>query len=429
MLAAPPPALAANATQYTLDNGMMIVVVPDRRAPVVTHMVWYRVGGIDDPPGLSGVAHFFEHLMFKGTDKTPPGELSRIIARNGGQDNAFTSHDYTAYFQRIASDRLRLMMELEADRMVNLNLSEENVATEREVVREERRLRTDSNPTARAQEQIYAALYLSHPYGRPVVGWDEEIQNIGREEAIRFYNTHYAPNNATLIVVGDVDPEEVLALAREIYGPIPARELEPRAPLENPPRLAETRIDIEDPDLRLPALMRVYRVPSYGNGDAGVAESLNVMTTILGGGATSRLYRELVVERQLAVSAGAWYSGTARDAADLGVYAYPRDGVSFDELEAAMDEIIDGMKTATPEPGEFTRVKTRLIAAYTYAQDSQYLQSRDYGTALSIGLTVEDVEEWPNRIEAVTPENVQQAAQDYLIRKEAVTGRLSPAAL
>jgi zinc protease len=416
----------SNVAQFALDNGMRILVIPDHRAPVVSHMVWYRVGGVDDPPGLSGIAHFFEHLMFKGTDTIPPGELSRIVARNGGTDNAFTGHDFTAYFQRIARDRLPLVMELEADRMSNLILSEENVVTEREVVREERNMRVESDPSSQFREQLSAALFMSHPYGRPVIGWDEEIQQIGREEAIDFYTHHYAPNNAMLVVTGDVEPEEVLALAQQSYGLVPARELEPRSNAAQPPRLSETRIDLAHPDARLPMLMRMYRVPTYKTAEPGIAEAFDMLTTIMGGGATSRLYRALVVEQQIAVSAGSYYDGSAADLSEFGVYAYPGEGVSFDRVEAAIDEVIEEMMAAPPEPGEFERARTRLVAAHVYEQDSQFALAMDYGLSLTIGLTVEDVETWPDRIEMVMPEDVQSVARDYLIKKEAVTGRLSP---
>jgi zinc protease len=269
---------------------------------------------------------------------------------------------------------------------------------------------------------------MSHPYGRPVIGWDEEIQNIGRAEALDYYSRHYAPNNATLIVAGDVTVQAVRALAERTYAMVPARELAPRWKAALPPRVAETRIDFSLPDARLPSLTRIYRAPAYPRADAGVAESLDVLATVLGGGATSRLYKTLVVDKRLAVAAGAGYNGMARDAGEFTVYAYPRPGVSFDTLEAAMDEVIAGMIAAPPEAGEFERAKTRLIAAHTYEQDNQYSLANTYGAALTIGMTVEDVEDWPNRVARVTPADVQNAAKSYLVRKEAVTGRVSPAA-
>jgi zinc protease len=416
----------SNVAQFELENGMRILVIPDHRAPVVSHMVWYRVGGVDDPPGLSGIAHFFEHLMFKGTDEIPPGELSQIVARNGGTDNAFTGHDYTAYFQRIAADRLELVMGLEADRMRNLNLSEENVVTEREVVREERNMRVESDPSSIFREQMSAALYMSHPYGRPVIGWDEEIQQIGRAEAIDFYTHHYAPNNAMLVVTGDVEPMEVLRLARATYGEVPARELAPRSKPVQPPRQSETRINMTHPETRLPMLMRMYRVPGYMTGEAGVAESFDMLSTILGGGATSRLYRALVVEQQIAVAAGSYYSSNGRSAGEFGVYAYPAEGVDFDTVEAAIDEVLQDMMEAPPGMGEFERARTRLVAAHVYEQDSQFALAMNYGLSLTIGMTVEDVEEWPDRIEQVTPEDVMNVAREFLVAKEAVTGTLAP---
>ncbi len=424
---AAPASAQIKASQYTLKNGMRVVVIPDHRAPVVTHMVWYRVGGTDDPPGLSGAAHFFEHLMFKGTKTVPNGELSKTVARNGGQDNAFTTHDYTAFFQRIAKERLPLMMTLEADRMVNLDLSDMNVLTERDVVLEERNLRVESQPESAAFEQMEAALHLSHPNGRPVIGWRAEVGHMVRTNATDFYLHHYAPNNAMLIVVGDVTPEEVLKLAQQKYEPVPARTLVPRIDEPAPPRLAETRLNFALPGTKLPVLERVYRVQGYVKAPKGSAETLEVLTALLGGGQTSKLYKTLVVDKKLAVDVGANYDGYTRGPAELSVYAVPRDGVSFDALEAAMDDVIRTMIANLPDGADLARVKTKLVADKIYAHDNQYLLANDYGAALSIGLTVTDVEDWPNRIKAVTAAQVKQAATTYLVKKEAVTGRISPA--
>ena len=426
--AAPAPAAASKpkATQFELSNGMKIVVIEDHRSPVVTHMLWFGVGGTDDPAGLSGAAHLFEHLMFKGTKTVPPGELSKTVARNGGQDNAFTTSDYTAYFQRIAKDRLPLMMELEADRMVNLDLSETNVLTERDVVLEERRLRVESDPQSLATEQMEAALHLSHPYGRPVIGWMAEISTMDRANAIDFYKSHYAPNNATLIVAGDVTPEEVRRLAQEKYGPLERRTLAPRPNIPVVPRLSESRLEFAIPGTNLPQLIRYYRAPSYAKGPKGTPEAMDMLSAILGGGPTSRLYQSLVVDKKLASNAGAFYSGYSRGPGSFGVYATPRDGVSFDTLETAMDQIIRSMATAAPEAGEFERAKTRLVAEYTYQQDNQFQLAQDYGQSIMIGLTIADVEDWPNRIRAVTPADVQRVARTHLLKEESVTGRMQP---
>ncbi len=419
---------ATRATQFALQNGMQVVVIPDHRAPIVTNMVWYRVGGSDDPMGLSGAAHFFEHLMFKGTKTTPSGEFSRIVARNGGEDNAFTTHDFTAFFQRIAKDRLAIVMKLEADRMMNLDLSDENVNTEREVVLEERHTRVDSDPEARFQEQLEAGLYLSHPYGRPVIGWPEEIRHIGRTEAIDFYTHHYAPNNATLIVAGDVEPDEVHKLADQIFGSVPGRGIAQRMDIPQPPRLAETRIAMTDRDTKLPVLMRIYRVPSYAEATPGVAESMEVLAQLMGGGPTSRLYRTLVMDKKVAASVSATYDGMDRDAGEYTITVNPREGVSLDTLERELDAVIVAMAGASPDSVEFNRAKTQLIASATYKRDNLTDMATDYGTALSIGLTIDDVEEWPDRIKQVVPGDVRKAAQTYLRKSQAVTGRLTPPA-
>jgi zinc protease len=413
------------AAQFALKNGMQVVVIPDHRAPVVTHMVWYQVGGTDDPQGLSGAAHLFEHLMFKGTKKIPNGELSKLVARNGGQDNAQTSRDFTVYFQRIAKERLPLMMDLEVDRMVNLDLSEPNVTTERDVVLEERHLRVDSQPDALAQEQMEAALQMTHPSARPVVGWEAEISTMTRAQAMDFYQHHYAPNNAMLMVVGDVTPEEVRKLAEAKFGPLQPHALVPRTDEPPPPRLAETRMNFAIPGTKLPQLMRMYRVPGYVKSPKGTAQSMEVLTAILGGGATSRLYRTLVLEKKLAVEAGAFYDGKTRGPAELTIFAIPRDGVSFDALETAMDQVIAGLSTTPPDQAEFARIKTKLLADHIYQQDNQFVLANEYGTALSIGLTIADVEDWPNRIKAVQPADVTKAAGSYLVKEQSVTGRLA----
>jgi zinc protease len=354
----------------------------------------------------------------------PNGEFSRTVARNGGQDNAFTTSDYTAYFQRIAKDRLPVVMGLEADRMTNLDLSEENVLTERDVVLEERRLRVESNPDALAQEQMEAALHMSHPYGRPVIGWLAEIGSMTRAQAIDFYEKNYSPNNATLVVAGDVTPAEVRRLAEDTYGKVPAKQVAPRTDIPPPPRLAETRMEFSIPGTNLPKLMRFYRVPSYVKGEKGAAEALDVMAGVLGGGQTSRMYKTLVVDKKIAVDVGAFYDGGRRGPGGFGVYAVPAEGVSFDDLEKAVDEVVATMSTTAPDMGELEISKTRLVANHTYQNDNQFALAQDYGSGLTIGLTIEDIEEWPARIRAVSAEDVRKAAQDHLLRKEAVTGRI-----
>jgi zinc protease len=427
LLAAFTPAHAQDSKifQFALQNGMTVVVVPDHRAPTVTQMLWYRVGSVDDPPGLSGMAHFFEHMMFRGTAKLPGEGFAQTIARNGGEENAFTTHDYTCFYEQIAKDRLPLVMSLDADRMANLDLSDANVATERKIVLEERRMRTDNDPQALMREQVEAALHLSHPYGRPVIGWPEEIRRIGRSEAKDFYLHHYAPNNAILIVAGDVTPEEVRADAEAAYGKVPARELVPRAEFAEPQRLAETRIAVARPDVKVPVFMRIYRVASYTGAKPGGAEAQEVLAQLMGGDQTSTFYRELVVKRRLASDAGASYEGMVRDAGEFTVYAIPRPGVHPDMLERAIDQILKAYTLAQPSAADLERAKTQLVADSTYRRDSQYELASAYGQALVIGLTSDDVEELPQRIRAVSPDAVEAAARN-LLKREAVSGWLTP---
>jgi zinc protease len=428
LLLAPRAACAQDSRifQFAMQNGMQVVVVPDHRAPIVTQMLWYRVGATDDPPGLGGMAHFFEHMMFRGTAKVPGEGFAQIVARNGGEENAFTTHDFTCFYEQIAKDRLPLVMSLDADRMVNLDLSDANVTTERKVVLEERRMRVDNDPQALMREQMEGALFLSHPYGRPVIGWPEEIRHIGRVEARDFYLHHYAPNNAILVVAGDVTPDEVRADAEATYGKVPARELSPRPDFAEPPRLGETRITVVRPDVKVPVFMRLYRVPSYTSAKPGVAEALEVMAQLMGGDATSTFYRELVVKRRLASDAGAVYDGDVRDAGTFMVYAIPRPGVRPDVLERAVDAIIKSYMLAPPSVADLERARTQLVAGATYRRDSQYEMASAYGQALVIGLTADDVEEWPQRIRAVSADSVRQGA-GALDKREAVSGWLMPA--
>ena len=414
-----------NTFQFALANGMQVLVIPDHRAPVVTQMLWFKVGAVDDPPGISGLAHFFEHMMFRGTKEVPDDGFAQTIAKNGGETNAFTDHDYTAFYEQIAKDRLPLAMKLEADRLANLDLSDSHVGPERDVVLEERRMRVDNEPQALMGEQMRAALHLSHPYGRPVIGWAEEVRRIDRVSAQDFYDHHYAPNNAILVIAGDVTPEEVRKMAQDAYGKVAARELEPRAEFTEPPRLAETRMTITRSDARVPIFERIYRVPSYASGRPGQAEGLETYAQLLGGDQTSLLYRVLVEQKKLATEAGANYDGYARDAGEFAVYAVPRPGVSLEALEKAVDQVLGVSALALPRDNDLNRAKTQLVAGVTYRRDSQFALASAYGQALTIGLTVDDVNEWPSRIRAVNAEVVRKAAQT-LSRKEAVSAYLVP---
>jgi zinc protease len=427
LLPAPASAESQKIFQFALQNGMQVVVVPDHRAPVVTQMLWFKVGAVDDPPGVSGLAHFFEHMMFRGTKQVPGEGFSTAIARNGGTSNAFTTHDFTAFYEQIAKDRLPLAMQLEADRLANLDLSDSNVSTERNVVMEERRMRVENDPQSLFGEQLAAALHTTHPYGRPVIGWMEEIQHIDRIAARDFYRHHYAPNNAILVLAGDITAEEARKLAQTAYAKVPARDLSPRWDIAQPPRLGETRLTITRADAKVPLLMRAYRVKSYTEARPGEAEGLEVLAQQLGGDATGILYRRLVVEMRLATDAGASYDGYARESGEFDLYAEPRPGVSLEALERAMDRVMADFIAKPANPADLSRAKTQLVASATYRRDSQYAMASAYGEALVIGLTADDVEEWPARIRAVSAETVRRAAQN-LNRREAVTGYLKPVA-
>ncbi|MEI9992586.1 MAG: pitrilysin family protein [Rhizomicrobium sp.] len=417
---------AESVTQFALPNGLQVVVIPDHRAPVVTQMIWYKVGGMDDPAGHSGLAHFFEHMMFRGTKAEPGDTFSRLIARNGGEDNAFTTEDYTAFYEQIARDRLKLVMGLEADRMAHLELTDAGVKTERDVVLEERRMRIDNVPASLAAEQVDAALYLSHPYGRPVIGWPDEVHRMGRAEAQSFYDHHYAPNNAILVEVGDVTPDEVKAAAAGTLAKVPARALEPRAVYAEPARLGETRLAIARPDAGVPSFSRSWRVASYAEGRLGQAEALEVLAALLGGDANAVLYRTLVVEQKLATDAGATYDGDARDAGAFSVFATPRPGVSLPQLERAVDTILADFAKAPPSAAALAHIKTQLVAGDVFRRDNQLQLATAYGQVLAVGRTVADLQNWPRAIEAVTAEEVRAAAAEQLVPRESVTLYLTP---
>jgi zinc protease len=417
-----------NPETFTLDNGMQVVVVTDRRAPVVTHHVWYKVGSADSPLGKSGLPHFLEHLMFKGTDNLAPGEFSQIIARNGGNENAFTGPDYTGYFQTIARDRLELVMEMEADRMSNLVLDDAAVLPERDVVLEERSQRVDNDPGSRLSEQMSAAQYLNHPYRLPVIGWRHEMESYTREDALDFYRTWYAPNNAVLIVAGDIDAEELRPLAERYYGGIPPRDVPERLRVQEPPQQAPRHVDLADPRVQQPSLSRSYLAPSFTAGAREHGYPLEVLAEILGGTSTSRLYRSLVIDQKLATSAGAYYRGNSLDETTFRIYASPRPGVTLDQLEVAVDAELARLAEQPISEREVARATQRLVAEAVYARDSLSSAVRSFGAALTTGQTADDVEAWPERIAAVSADQVNAAAAYVLRPERSVTGRLSPAA-
>ena len=426
-LAAALPAVAKEqVSSFTLDNGMDVVVIEDHRAPVVVHMVWYRAGAADEKPGVSGVAHFLEHLLFKGTETMEPGEFSATVARNGGSDNAFTSYDYTAYFQRVAADRLDLMMQMESDRMVNLQLGEDDILTERDVIIEERNQRVENNPGALFREQMNAAQYLNHPYGIPIIGWQNEMRQLGLEDALEYYQTYYAPNNAILIVAGDVTPDSVRDMAQKHYGKLPANpDLPERARPQEPRQMAERRMVFRDARVAQPYVTRSYLAPERDSGSQEKAAALTLLAEILGGGSTSVLAEALQFETRQAVNTAAYYGNTSLDDSTFDLVVMPAPGFTLQQAEDAMDDVIAGFLETGVDPEQLDRIKMQMRASQIYGQDDVGRLANRYGRALTQGLTVEDVQAWPDILQAVSAEDIMTAAREVLDRDKAVTGWLA----
>lgn len=428
LLAAALPAAAQRfgAESFTLSNGMQVVVIPNHRVPAVTHMVWYRCGAADEERGKSGIAHFLEHLMFKGTKEVPAGMFSRIVAQNGGRDNAFTTQDYTAYYQTVAVDRLELVMKLEADRMQNLQLTDAVVLPERNVILEERHMRIDNEPAAQLEEQVRATLFQHHPYRIPTIGWEQEMRQLTTEDAIKWYRTWYAPNNAILVVSGDIEAAQLKPLAEKYYGKIPERPVPKRVRVTEPQKVAAMRVELKSPRVAQPSWSRQWIAPSYVDGETRYAYALQVLADILGGGATSRLYRDLVLDQQIALSAGAFYNPGALNMGTFGVYASPKPGVDVKQLEAAMEAELKKLLQEGVGDDEAKRSITRMQVEAVYARDSLSGPANIFGAALATGRTVEDVENWPAKIGEVTTEQINEAARAVLKPVGSVTGVLLP---
>ncbi len=415
-----------NAQSFTLGNGLAVVVIENHRAPIATQMIWYKVGSADEHRGKTGLAHFLAHLMFKGTRETPAGVFSQLVARNGGRENAFTTADYTGFFQNVAADRLELVMKLESERMTGLVLSDAVVLPERDVILEERRSRIDNSPAALLNEQINAALFLNHPYHNPIIGWEREMAGLATEDALGFYRAWYAPNNAILVIGGDVTVERVRTLAEKYYGPIPARAVPERQRAGEPPKVAATRLVMKSARAGEPSWSRSYLAPSFTAGEKQFAYALQVLAEALGSGSTSRLYRVLVLEKGVALGAGAYYNPGALDLGTFGVYATPKKGVAIAELEAAVDaEIKAALKDGLTE-AEIDRAKQHMQQQAVYARDSLDGPARIIGAALATGRRLEEVETWPQRIGAVTADEVNAAAKLVIRDDTAVTGVLLP---
>ena len=411
-----------------LDNGLEIIVIPDFRADVVTHMLWYRVGSADEPKGKSGIAHFFEHLMFRGTQNLPSGAFSKTVARLGGQDNAFTSYDYTAYFQRIAKDKLGQMMAMEAERMQNLIIQPDIVAVEREVILEERSMRVDGRPSSLLAEQMRKRLHEGTAYEVPIIGWRAEIERLNAQDAQAFYQRYYAPDNAVLVVAGAVTLREVTALAQTHYGPIkpsgkprarraPAQDLRV-ADYMKPQVLVDARV-------RQNSWRRYYRLPQYRRADKRQFAAADVLAEILSGGLTGRLYQTLVVEKKLAVSAGAYSDSSRLDNGEFVIYATPAPQTDFADLAQAIEAEIEDLKNLKAGDDEMRRAKRQLVSDLVFARDSQQSMANIFGSAAMLGLRPDEVLGWVDEIEQVTAQDVRQAAQNLLIAAHSITGHLT----
>jgi zinc protease len=412
---------------FTLKNGMQVVVIPNHRVPVLSHMVWYKVGSADEADGKTGLAHMVEHMMFKGTRKVGPEQFSRLVAANGGQDNAFTNQDYTAFYQNVAADKLELMMQLESDRMANLALRDKDFQTERQVVIEERRMRTENEPEAQLIEQMRAALFLDGGYHHPVVGWHQDLDAYKVGDVVDFHRRWYAPNNAILVVSGDITAERLKPLAEKYYGAIPPRPLPVRLRRPQPEPVAARTLTIKAEDVRQPSWTRYYLAPSYHVGEIQDADPLQLLAEIIGGGSTSRLYKSLVVERKLAASVSADYDPDSLGETIFAVSATPQPGVAIEALSQALERSLEEIAEQGVTDVELARAKHKLRAAFAYAKDSYHTGAMVFGQVLTTGGSIADVEAAPQRIENVTKAQVDAAAKRALRDERSVTGLLLPA--
>lgn len=409
----------------TLDNGLQVVVVPDHRAPLITQAVYYKAGAADEPTGKGGIAHFLEHMMFQGTSNIPGEEFRMTIAAHGGEENAFTNQDMTGYWQTVAAEALEVVMRLESDRMANLTITPEEFESEREVLKEERRSRYESDPGGMFSEQMSAALYLAHPYRLPVIGWMHDIESRTLQDAIDWYQKWYVPNNAILVVAGDTTLAEVLPLAEKYYGVIPRGEQPLRDRPQEPPQLAERRITYYDDRVRQPSFSRSYVTNSRTARD-GTAPALTLLSDILSS-STGRLYQSLVVDQGIAVSSGAFYGGNSVDQTQFGVWVAPRIDSDIAVMEAALDAELDKLLADGVTEEELRLAKTGALTSLVFRRDSVQSLGRRVGAGLAVGLSIAEIVGWSDEIAAVTVDDVNAAARLVLDRKHSATGLLLPA--
>ena len=412
--------------ERTLDNGLKVLVKPDQRAPILTSQVWYKVGASYEYGGITGVSHVLEHMMFKGTEHHGPGEFSRIIAENGGEENAFTGADYTAYYQNLASDRLEVSFELEADRMRALSLEPESVRKEIEVVKEERRMRTDDDPQSLTYEGFNATAFAASPYRNPVIGWPGDLEELQLEDIKDWYKLWYPPNNATLVVAGDVDPEQVFALAEKHFGPLKAETIATLKTRPEPAQSGEKRIVVKAP-AQEPYLLMGYKTPSLRDAaDDWEPYALEMLSSVLDGGDSARFSRELVRGAQVAASAGASYSAFRRLPGLLMFDGVPAKGKDIPTLEAAIRAQIKRVQDEPVDPEELDRIRTQLIANKVFEKDSVFYQAMEIGQLETVGLGWELADQYVDKLAAVTPEQIQAVARKYLIPDGLTVAILDP---
>jgi len=404
---------AFNAETFTLKNGMQVVLIHNHRAPVVNQQVWYRIGAIDEQRGHTGVAHFLEHLMFKGTEKVPAGQFSRVVRAMGGDENAFTTYDFTVYHQSVSVENLPKVMELEADRMAHLTFPAKEVTSEHDVVMEERRMRTDNDPKTQFYEQLRAQLFVNSPYGSPVIGWMDEMKLLNRDEEVAFYKTWYAPNNAILIVSGDITAAQLKPLAEKTYGAIPARTVPARHWSQVPPLQGMERLVTHAHGIRQPFVERLYRVTNYAQNKTD-SLALQVLENILDGGSATRLYKTLVVEQKKVTGVSMGYDGDSLGDGEVSFGMTPAEGVTPEQAEQALDDVLRAVVKSGVTADELREAKDRLKDEAIYARDSLTTPGMVFGQALATGSSIDDIEYWPDNIEKVTAQQVQDVAKKYL---------------
>ena len=419
--------MSAEVQEFKLDNGLKIVVQEDHRAPVVVSQVWYRAGALDEVNGKTGVAHVLEHMMFKGTKTVPAGKFSRLIAAAGGKENAFTAQDQTTYYQQLEKSNLPLSMKLEADRMANLNLTDEEFAKEIKVVMEERRWRTEDKPQSKVNEQFNSTIYHVHPYGRPVVGWMNDLENMTADDAREWYKTWYAPNNATLVVVGDVNAQDVLKLAKQYFGPLKAHAIPARKPQVEPEQKGERRVIVKA-QAKLPYVLMGFHVPTLQDADKDVEPyALEILAGVLNGNASARLNQNLVRQSQIAIDVDAGYDMVQRGRQSIFVLdGTPSEGKSVAELEAAILNEIEKIKTGGVTEEELQRVKAQVIAADVYQRDSMFYQAMQIGNLETAGFSWRILKDYPAKLQAVTAEQVQLVAKKYFNKDNLTVATLDP---